>query len=277
MFIDFVLEHDTIHDVHDIHDIHDIHDDDLTHSTGIRTSHSYETPAHQKAVEALQLLLRKLPNKNAIKDQLNDSNDNYDDKTTIKQYEIPRDPIHIPQFKPMKPQISTTYTLQVGPINSVTKHSIGGNGGDSAVLAAAAAAVSGGNQNKYTIKIQAPNSQQYHHQQNQQSLPYAPQQQQSHHSYQPIHNSPLSASNAYLNEAVNRPPLNLYHTMSLKNGPTHHNAHISLQHPPSHPPPQLHIHAQQQQQQKQPLFYLPGEQRPFQVQGIQKSVEYRVQ
>lgn len=241
----------------------------------------FDTPAHQKAVEALQLLLRKLPNKLAIKDQLNDVRDNNDDKHTIKQYEIPRDPVHIPQFKPIKPQISTTYTLQVGPIESVTKQTIGGNN-DPSVLAAAAAAVAGGDRNQYTIKIQHqnPNQAQIQH------LHSAPLHQTQTHSYQPpqpIHNPSLSGSGGYISEALNRSPLNLYHTMSLKNGPrpTIHLNQPKYFPPQSQPLPSLqqshpHVH-QQNTHAQQPLFYLPGEKRPLQVQGIQKSIEYRIQ
>lgn len=231
--------------VHSAQDhVNDNHDDELTHPTGTKSAQTLESPSHQKAVEALQLLLRKLPNKLALKDQLNDiRNDDHDNSVTIKQYSIPRDPIRIPQFKPIKPPaFSTTYTFKVGPVESVSHHSAGGHG-DPVALAAAAAAVSGGGDHtKYAIIQNQPQHQPPAHTQ----------------SYQSAHNSPLSASSAY--GAPNQSPLSLYHTMALKNGHTHPNQ-PSHSHPHQHPPP---------------VFYLPGEQRPFQVQGFQKSIEYRL-
>lgn len=102
--------------------------------------------ANQKAVEALRILLRKLPNKltlptdNLNEIELNDNNDDDDnnnlpDKTfsphNIKQYGIPNDPtsVQIPNFRPIK-SLTSTYTFQLGPFESVTKHTIGGPDSD---------------------------------------------------------------------------------------------------------------------------------------------------
>lgn len=90
--------------------------------------------ANQKAIEALQLLLRKLPNKLAVKDNLiptiDDDNSIPDTKLTqpISQYNIPKDPnIYVPKFKPIKSSVTSTYRFQLGPIEEITKHTYGGN------------------------------------------------------------------------------------------------------------------------------------------------------
>lgn len=211
--------------------------DDKVDPTPLTGTDTIDSTQHKRAIEALQSLLRKLPNKLAAKDHINDIDSvemtyghENDIRTPLKQYNIPKDPVRIPQFKPINksPALTSTYTFQLGPIETVTKHTIGGSedGNSNAVLAAP-----NDNHSKYTfIQNPVPN---YTIQTSIQSKrPY------SSHSH-----------------TVNQPPLNLYHTMTLKNG-----------------------HGQRQHQsQPSKLLYLPGEQQPYNIQGIQKSIEYRIQ
>lgn len=203
---------------------------------------SLDTTSQHKAVEALQQLLRKLPNKLIAKDNLNDVNsvDNHDhDKTLVKQYHIPNDPVTIPEFKPIKPAITSTYTFKLGPIETVTKHTIGGNSNANS----GGGGGSGGDQTKYTF-IQNPVPNYTVH------TNIRPQS-QSHLSQQYSHSSRH-------NQAVNRPPLDLYHTMTLKNN--NHNTHN-------------HNNNNNSNKQKQSsVFYLPANQ-PYE---IQKSIEYQL-
>lgn len=86
--------------------------------------------ANKKAVEALELLLRKLPHKFTLQaDIKKETIDNDIVNTPPKQYNIPKDPIAtsattIPPFKPLRPLtgISSTYTLQLGPYEAVSQH-----------------------------------------------------------------------------------------------------------------------------------------------------------
>lgn len=205
-----------------------------TPRTGIDTNDSTQ---QKRAIEALQTLLRKLPNKLTTKDHINDIDSvdihghENDIQTPLKQYTIPQDPVRIPNFKPIKsPAITSTYTFQLGPIETVTKHTIGGSAGD---ISNVASAEPNDHPSKFTI-IQQPNPN------------YTIQ--TSFGSNRP------SASHSH---AVNQPPLNLYHKMTLKNG---HGQHPS-----------------QRQQQPPTLLYLPGEKQPYNVQEIQKSIEYSIQ
>lgn len=210
---------------------------DPTSQTGTDTIDSTQ---HKRAIEALQSLLRKLPNKLAAKDHINDIDSiemtyghENDIRTPLKQYNIPNDPVRIPQFKPINksPALTSTYTFQLGPIETVTKHTIGGSedGNSHSALATPT-----DNHSKYTF-IQNP-------------LP-------NYTIQTSIQSKRPSSSHS---QAVNQPPLNLYHTMTLKNG------HGQRQ-------------RQQQSAQTSKLLYLPGEQQPYNIQGIQKSIEYRIQ
>lgn len=211
--------------------------------TGQHNVQNIDSLSHQKAVEALQILLRKLPNK-LTANQLNDIHGN-DDRQPIKQYNFPKEPVRIPDFKPIKPQsITSTYTFQVGPFEAVTKHTVGA-----------------ADSNESSVGYQAPNRPQTHNRpqtQNQPHIQNRPLAIPSHSLAPPVSlaaASPFSASSSgYPKSEYNQPPLDLYHTMTLKNN-----------HPqaPPHSP--------------NTLFYLPGERGPLQVQGIQKSIEYRLQ
>lgn len=212
------------------------YDDGATPLTGTDTIDS--TP-HKRAIEALQSLLRKLPNKLTTKDNhINDidsvdTHGQYNDiHTPPKQYNIPNDPLRIPEFKPIKsPAITSTYTFQLGPIETVTKHTIGGDGSDS--NHATASVVPNDKHSKYTI-IQNP-----------------------YPNYTIQTNIQSKRPSSSHRQAVNQPPLNLYHKMTLKNG---HGQHHS-----------------QHQSQPSTLLYLPGEHKPYNIQNIQKSIEYRIQ
>lgn len=109
---------------------------DGTSIIGHETDHELTSlDANQKAIEALQLLLRKLPNKLAVKDNListtiDDDNILPETKLTqhITQYNIPKDPnVYVPKFKPIKSSVTSTYTFQLGPLKQITKHTYGGN------------------------------------------------------------------------------------------------------------------------------------------------------
>lgn len=109
---------------------------DGTSATGLETDHNELTTfdANQKAIEALQLLLRKLPNKLAAKDNaiqtIDDDNIIPDTKLQtpqhITQYNIPKDP-YIPKFKPIKQSVTSTYTFKLGPIDGITQDTYGGS------------------------------------------------------------------------------------------------------------------------------------------------------
>lgn len=110
---------------------------DGTSVIGHETDHELTTlDANQKAIEALQLLLRKLPHKLPVKDNLiptiiDDDNIIPDTKLTqhFTQYNIPKDPnVYVPKFKPIKSSVTSTYTFQLGPIEQITKQTYGGNG-----------------------------------------------------------------------------------------------------------------------------------------------------
>ncbi|XP_031616422.1 uncharacterized protein LOC116336615 [Contarinia nasturtii] len=103
-------------------------------TAGLETDNELTTQdANQKAIEALQLLLRKLPNKLPLKDNsiqtIDDDNIIPDSKLTqhITQYNIPNDPnVYIPKFKPIKSSVTSTYTFQLGPFEQITKDTYGG-------------------------------------------------------------------------------------------------------------------------------------------------------
>lgn len=190
--------------------------------------------ANQKAVEALTFLLQKLPNKFALhSDEENSVHAEINDEilqdykvttppTVFKQHSIPSDPVHIPQFKPIKPAITSTYTFQLGPIESVT-----------------------GPDSKLILPHPIP-----HHQ----HIP--------HYDLVPppvpitsSHNTNENAQYSYKihSDAIESPPLNpldLYHTMTIKNN--NNNAPNTLLYVPPSP-------------NQQPLF------------EIQKSIQYQLQ
>lgn len=108
---------------------------DTTPLTGPDHSDTVSALANKKAVEALELLLRKLPHKLTIKDDIKHRPDSLQDNelsnAPIRQYNIPKDPLGggapIPAFKPLKPLtgITSTYTLRLGPIEASTQHTVG--------------------------------------------------------------------------------------------------------------------------------------------------------
>lgn len=184
---------------------------DTTSITGPETSDTLATEvANQKAVEALQFLLRKLPNKFVVKDDTINTIPTIDDETLLdpkiaiahlKQYDIPNDPIHIPDFKPIKPAITSTYTFQVGPIESVTRHTIGeNNSGFTSITGPQSKLILPNPVPKYTL----PNA----------DLIPPPFPYPSKHLNNEISNIQIETHN----QAINTQPLDLYHTMTLKNG-----------------------------------------------------------
>lgn len=234
--------------------------------------------ASQKAIEALRLLLRKLPNKltklpknkfNEI--QLNDDNNNDNDNDnndqirdnhkfvkqqhTLKQYGIPNDPNQIPEFKPIK-SLTSTYTFQLGPFESVTKHTIGGLDSDE--------------------HISNPVTNTKFHLQNGvfNVAPHTP----SHQLY--FDAAPYRGQRHTLN--TNAHPLDLYHTMTLKNSaktPHHHSNQINLS---SHNNNKIvknlnEPHHSNNNAPSQPLIYLPPQPISPSSFEIQKSIQYQLQ
>lgn len=230
--------------------------DDRVDPAPLTGTQTLDSTPQKRAIEALQTLLRKLPNRQTTQDNyINDIDDvdihghENDLKSPPKPYDIPNDPVRIPAFKPIHktPAITTTYTVQLGPIETVTKHTIGG-GGDVSMAATP-------NHSKFTI-VQNPH-------------PNYTIQTSVQHSKRPPGNSPNRnhKNNGPRSEtAVNQPPLNLYHTMTLRNGHEQHHRH---HHPPHHP----------QQSQPSTLLHVPGEKQPYNAHNIdiQKSIEYRIQ
>lgn len=193
--------------------------------------------ANQKAIEALQLLLRKLPHKLPFKDNSIRTTD--DDKVIntqhISQYNIPNDPNqYIPKFKPMKSSVTSTYSFQLGPLEQVTKHTYGGNDYGRKHIEKI---ISGPELHTHLIPPSIESI----------STTFKSQALSSHHSH---------------SHAIDAQPLDLYHTMTIKNVGDHSNH------------PHRHLHSQL------PLPYLPPQKRqtalnPHQSE-IQKSVEYQL-
>lgn len=170
--------------------------------------------ANQKAVEALQLLLQKLPNKLTVEEEVANpsENDIHVEKVPFKQYAIPRDALpatKVPTFRPLGPinSITSTYKFQLGPYQAVTETHLGqGNRGGS----------SDHSKYPYSRPVQPLKVGQ----------PPAPVPANAVASNVLIAN-PAIASAAAANAAnslpspqayvANAPPLDLYHTMILKN------------------------------------------------------------
>lgn len=176
--------------------------------------------ANKKAVEALELLLRKLPHKFTLQADINkEPIDNDIVNTPPKQYNIPRDrtitttttSTTIPPFKPLRPLsgISSTYRLQLGPYEAVSQHFLTEQGTGS---------VSAEKPNKYSYDRPArplavsPQPLSVAHAVPIQYTNAIPLQSAITPQIQQLMNSPqlLQA------HVANLPPLDLYHTMTLK-------------------------------------------------------------
>lgn len=237
--------------------------------------------ASQKAIEALRLILRKLPNKLTTppKDNNNDiqvNDDNDDDNNNdllhdnhklvqlqhnLKQFGIPHDPNQIPEFKPLK-SLTSTYTFHMGPFESVTKHTIGGL--DTSV-------------ENGVFNVVPPHNTQSQQSTNQLYYDVAPYRGQRH------------TSNTNANPKAH--PLDIYHTMTLKNSAkTHHHHH--------HPQSNQINHSQNNNKKNvkylneqhhsnnnnnnnnvpsQPLIYLSPQSNSPSNFEIQKSIQYQLQ
>lgn len=168
--------------------------------------------ANQKAVEALQLLLQKLPNKEEAREVLANPSENtiYVEKAPYKQYPIPSEPsaaTKVPAFKPLGPiDITSTYKLQMGPYSAVTETKLNN--------------VRSVEKTKYSYRgpVQQVRVSQ---------LPPHPMAPKAAPPPNPLITNPAIASAAAANAAnslqipqayaVNaQPPLNLYHTMTMK-------------------------------------------------------------
>lgn len=228
-------------------------------STGLETDNELTTfDANQKAIEALQLLLRKLPNKLAIKDNaiqttIDDDNIIPDTKITpqhITQYQIPNDP-YIPQFKPIKSSITSTYTFQLGPIEQITQDSYGGSDHEHKHLSTnhhSAALPPPPPPPSYLIQKTVSGPELHRH------LVPPP-------SIETVSITPFnshSSSSSLHSHKIDAQPLDLYHTMTLKRVNDNHS---------NHPP----VHS---------LPYLPPQKRsnPSNTPQfeIQKSIEYQL-
>lgn len=231
-------------------------------STGLETDNELTTfDANQKAIEALQLLLRKLPNKLAVKENalqttIDDDNLIPDTKLTpqhITQYQIPNDP-YIPKFKPIKSSVTSTYTFQLGPIEQITQDTYGGSDHEhkhsstNHHLAAAAPPALPPPPSAYLIQktVASPELQRH----------LVPPPSIESVSITPF-NSQSSSSSPH-SHTIDAQPLDLYHTMTLKRVNDNH-----LNHPPV-----------------QSLPYLPPQKRSNPSNApqfeIQKSIEYQL-
>lgn len=159
------------------------------------------------------------------------------------QFRIPNDPsmaIRIPEFKPLN-SITSTYKMSLGPIESVTRHTIAGpvinDGNDDTIGTILATAYS--NKQVVVDKPQITIKSKLHH-------PLPPQ---------------IQATRNH-SHTINAQPLDLYHTMSLKNDPVKVNI-IPLPHQHKH---RLvsHLHSLPPYKPKSPQF------------EIQKSIEYQL-
>lgn len=193
---------------------------------------------NQKAVEALQQLLRKLPHKdNFLPTSIDDDNFIPDTKlppTHITQYPIPNDPnIYIPKFKPIKSSVTSTYTFQLGPIEQMTRDSYGAHSHINSIGVPKPdhpfqKTMNGAAQ--LSTNLVPPSKDIHSTKLKTQSSSSSLQQPQSPH---------LSHSHT-----IDTQPLDLYHTMTLKNQPNSP-AQIVQYLPQSHmqpPPEQFEIH-----------------------------------
>lgn len=168
----------------------------------------------------------------------NKYNDNIN-KVPIKQYAIPNDPVVIPKFKPINPALTATHTFQFGPIETVTRHTIGldndtvyvGVSGDKMKLPQTKPA--------FLITQYQPSSSV-----NNNNL--SPPTRLNPVNSAPVHHSPIQTPISQ--------PLDLYHTMTLKYSNANANANSLKQ---NRPPASV---------------YLPVNQ-PFE---IQKSISYEL-
>lgn len=271
---------------HDPRSQHDKHEQTLPLTIGLDSEQTLSTQeANQKAIEALSYVLRNLPNKMKYTDQSNGlpptiDTDNiiFDKRPPVvlppTQYKIPNDPamtVRIPEFKPLN-SITSTYTLSLGPIESVTtKHLIGGpSDADDTIGTVLATSYSNKQvvvqkpqntiKNKFhppppappsLLRLPSPKIQQTlsaHTQQLPQPPPPPP----------PPHHTVQNHSHT-----INAQPLDLYHTMSLKHDPVKSNF-ISIPH-------QLQKHRLVSHAPLPP--YKPLHSPQFE---IQKSIEYQL-
>lgn len=179
-------------------------------------------------------MLRKLPHKdNFIQTQsIDDDNLIPDTKlppSHITQYPIPKDPnLYIPQFKPIKSSVTNTYTFQLGPIEQITRETYGGSGHSTDDYGRKPDLLS-------RKSVSGPAL----------STNLVPPPSKDHNS-----NTLKSQSTSQLSHShtINAQPLDLYHSMTLKNQPNQsHNAPylppahtIQSQAPPR--PPHFEIH-----------------------------------
>lgn len=190
------------------------------------------------------------------------------DKRPASQYKIPQDPlvtVRIPEFKPLN-SITSTYSLSLGPIESVTKHAIiGPNEADDTIGTVLATAYS----NKQVVVDKSP-------------IPLPPPPPPPSKTITKLH-APLSHpppplpppkgillfadgptlhhTHKTFTHTINAQPLDLYHTMTLKNDPVRPNL-IQRAPPQKHRPP-THSH---------PSIFQPNSPQ-FE---IQKSIEYQL-
>ncbi|XP_055313043.1 uncharacterized protein LOC129574699 [Sitodiplosis mosellana] len=232
-------------------DQHYVKHDGTSSVPGLETDNELTTfDANQKAIEALQLLLRKLPNKLAVKDNaiqtIDDDNFIPDTKLTpqhITQYNIPKDP-YIPNFKPIKSSVTSTYTFQLGPLEQITQDTYGGSDHGHNGLHQSATPPP-----PYLIQKTVVSPELQRHLVPPPSIESVSTTFNSHSSSPPL----LSQT-----PHIDAQPLDLYHTMTLK--------HVNDNHS-NHPPVQS-------------LPYLPPRKRsnkpnPHQFE-IQKSIEYQL-
>lgn len=265
---------------------HDIGQDKIDAATAL---------ANQKAIEALQLLLQKLPDKTAAVEAIRAGNPAENDvvpveKERYKQYPIPSDSLSVTSVPPFKPLaqitgITTTYRVKLGPYEAVTE----------ALLKNAIAEDSA----KYVYDqpvhpLRAPQ----HTTVPRSPPPQPPSQYASASAPGPVHlpppkraapaatpliANPAIASAAAANAAnslagphayiANTPPLNLYHTMSMKHKGQGFVARAKDldSHPPPPPPAPLRSHSHSQSLVRGPpatIVYQPLE--------ITKSIAYEI-
>lgn len=250
------------------------HKNDATRVPGLETDHEQATlDVNKKAVEALQLLLRKLPHKDKLLTQSIDD-DNFIPDTKLQlppqitQYQIPNDPhVSIPKFKPIKSSVTSTYTFQLEPIDPLTRNSYGGQNHPQAKVDDVRTKPNHihlsktvpGHGGQPPINLVPPL-------QALKQLQPPPQ----HHKPQIIsttYKSQTSPHSSHHSHTINAQPLDLYHTMTLKHQPNHANQIVKYLPPsPLSPSPSL---AQKNQQ--------PIPRPPLSHQfEIHKSVEYQL-
>lgn len=236
-------------------------------------------------------MLRKLPHKDKLLTQsIDDDNFIPDTKLpippppprTLTQYQIPNDPhVQIPNFKPIKSSVTSTYTFQLEPIDQQSRLTRGGGGGGQNLHPQAKVddvrtkpnhihiskpIVPGRGGGQLPINLVPPLKQQ---QQQRQPPPPPPLQ---HHKPQIIsttYKSQISPHLSHPSHTINAQPLDLYHTMTLKHQPNHANQIVKYL-----PPTPLSPLSSAQKNHPQPIPpQHPQSSHQFE---IQKSVEYQL-